>query len=194
MLPAMQAIAQPRVTRLRAVLGGEAPAGGGSAAKEVADLLEELCALLRDVKPKATDVAAEASEPALGGAALQDMPHPSVQMLNDLWEVRPHPTPPRLLPVPCHCTRPMHARLNAHASHTHRTLLVHASCAPSQVFAAVFARHGTDTRCMERLCRCYKHTARNCGDGFAAMLPQLLPQVILPLPSPAPFGCFCPSP
>ena len=191
MLPAMQAIAQPRVTRLRAVLGGEAPAGGGSAAKEVADLLEELCALLRDVKPKATDVAAEASEPALGGAALQDMPHPSVQMLNDLWEVRP-PTPP---PPPR--AMPLHAP-NARAPKcTHApkcTRVVCASCALSQVFAAVFARHGTDTRCMERLCRCYKHTARNCGDGFAAMLPQLLPQVILPLPSPAPFGCFCPSP
>ena len=131
MLPAMQAIAQPRVTRLRAVLGGEAPVGGGSPAKEVADLLEELCALLRDVKPKASDVAQEASEAALGGAALQDMLHPSVTMLNDLWEV----------------------------------------------FAAVFARHGADTRCMERLCRCYKHTARNCGDAFAAVLPQLLPQV-----------------
>ena len=31
---------------------------------------------------------------------------------------------------------------------------------------------------MERLCRCYKHTARNCGDGFKAVLPRLLPQIV----------------
>ena len=42
---------------------------------------------------------------------------------------------------------------------------------------AVFARHGGDTRCMERLCRCYKHTARNCGTAFHAVVPALLPQV-----------------
>ena len=39
-------------------------------------------------------------------------------------------------------------------------------------------QHGADTRCMERLCRCYKHTARNCGDGFKAVLPRLLPQIV----------------
>ena len=44
-LPAMQAIVQPRVTRLREVLG---QSGG---APEVANLLEELCALLRGVSP-----------------------------------------------------------------------------------------------------------------------------------------------
>ena len=31
---------------------------------------------------------------------------------------------------------------------------------------------------MERLCRCYKHTARNCGEGFKAVLPRLLPQIV----------------
>ena len=41
----------------------------------------------------------------------------------------------------------------------------------------VFAQHGSDTRCMERLCRCYKHTARNCGEAFRAVVPMLLPQV-----------------
>ena len=34
MLPAMQAIAQPRVTRLRAVLGGEAPGAGAMSPTE----------------------------------------------------------------------------------------------------------------------------------------------------------------
>ena len=44
-LPAMQAIVQPRVARLRELLSQ----GGGAA--EVANLLEELCALLRGVSP-----------------------------------------------------------------------------------------------------------------------------------------------
>ena len=43
---------------------------------------------------------------------------------------------------------------------------------------SVFAQHGSDTRCMERLCRCYKHTARNCGAAFKALLPRLLPQMV----------------
>ena len=41
----MQAIVQPRVARLRELLSQ----GGGAA--EVANLLEELCALLRGVSP-----------------------------------------------------------------------------------------------------------------------------------------------
>merc|ERR1719162_1424041 len=97
-LPAMQAIVQPRVARLREVLAQ----GGG--APEVANLLEELCALLRGVSPS--------SSPGTDAPQLQD------------------------------------------------------------------AQHGSDTRCMERLCRCYKHTARNCGEGFKAVLPRLLPQIV----------------
>lgn len=117
--PAMQAVAQPRVLRLRAVLAD----GGSGGAAEVANVLEELCALLRGVSPSST-----------GGAdcpQLQDAPHPCVQLLQELWGD----------------------------------------------LGAVFARHGGDTRCMERLCRCYKHTARNCGTAFHAVVPALLPQV-----------------
>ena len=44
-------------------------------------------------------------------------------------------------------------------------------------FAAVFARHGTSSNCMEKLCRCYKHTARNCGDWFRPLVLKLIPQV-----------------
>jgi len=44
-------------------------------------------------------------------------------------------------------------------------------------FAAVFARHGTSSNCMEKLCRCYKHTARNCGDWFRPLVHKLIPQV-----------------
>ena len=104
---------------LRAVLAD----GGSGGAAEVANVLEELCALLRGVSPSST-----------GGAdcpQLQDAPHPCVQLLQELWGD----------------------------------------------LGAVFARHGGDTRCMERLCRCYKHTARNCGTAFHAVVPALLPQV-----------------
>ena len=104
----MQAIVQPRVARLRELLSQ----GGGAA--EVANLLEELCALLRGVSP---------SSPGTDAPQLQDAPHPCVQLLLELWD-----------------------DLNG-----------------------VFAQHGSDTRCMERLCRCYKHTARNCGDAFKAV-------------------------
>jgi len=45
------------------------------------------------------------------------------------------------------------------------------------ILELVFARHGTDSRVMEKLCRCYKHTARNCGPGFRPLVPRLLPQV-----------------
>ena len=31
---------------------------------------------------------------------------------------------------------------------------------------------------MEKLCRCYKHTAKNCGADFKAVVPKLLPLVV----------------
>ena len=46
-----------------------------------------------------------------------------------------------------------------------------------EVLDAVFRRHGSSSNCMEKLCRCYKHTARNCGEAFRAVVPMLLPQV-----------------
>jgi hypothetical protein len=46
-----------------------------------------------------------------------------------------------------------------------------------EVLDSVFARHGASSSCMEKLCRCYKHTARNCGEPFRAVVPKLLPQV-----------------
>ena len=46
-----------------------------------------------------------------------------------------------------------------------------------EVLDAVFRRHGTSSNCMEKLCRCYKHTARTCGEAFRAVVPMLLPQV-----------------
>ena len=46
-----------------------------------------------------------------------------------------------------------------------------------EVLDAVFARHGTSSNCMEKLCRCYKHTARNCGPAFRVIVSKLLPQV-----------------
>ena len=45
------------------------------------------------------------------------------------------------------------------------------------VLNGVFARHGTSSNCMEKLCRCYKHTSRNCGEAFREIVPKLLPQV-----------------
>ena len=46
-----------------------------------------------------------------------------------------------------------------------------------EVLNLVFTRHGTSSNCMEKLCRCYKHTARNCGESFRVLVPKLLPQV-----------------
>ena len=46
-----------------------------------------------------------------------------------------------------------------------------------EVLDAVFARHGTSSNCMEKLCRCYKHTSRNCGPFFRPVVHKLLPQV-----------------
>lgn len=45
------------------------------------------------------------------------------------------------------------------------------------VLASVFTRFSTSSQCMEKLCRCYKHTQRACGDAFQAIVPRLLPQV-----------------
>lgn len=50
------------------------------------------------------------------------------------------------------------------------------------VLEAVFARHGSDSKVMEKLCRCYKHTSRNTAQGpfrgdFKHLVPRLLPQV-----------------
>jgi len=116
-LPAMMAISEPLLTRMQSVLEQ------GSGATEVANMLEQLCALLRSVSPTAavgTDI-----------PGMQDAPHPSIQMLGQLWEL----------------------------------------------LGTVFAKHGGDSRVMEKLCRCYKHTARNTGQGFKALVPRLLPQV-----------------
>merc|ERR1740130_894071 len=46
-----------------------------------------------------------------------------------------------------------------------------------EVLDVVFARYGGDSKVMEKLCRCYKHTARNCGTGFKVVVPRLLPKV-----------------
>ena len=46
-----------------------------------------------------------------------------------------------------------------------------------EVLEAIFRRHGSSSNCMEKLCRCYKHTARNCGEGFRAVVHRLIPQV-----------------
>jgi len=120
MLPAMEAIAQPLVARLSATL--QSPESSNP--KEVADCLEQLCALLRSVTPPSAGAAQDPQLAANGG-------HPCVQMLDKLWDT----------------------------------------------FAAVFARHGTSSNCMEKLCRCYKHTARNCGDWFRPLVHKLIPQV-----------------
>jgi len=45
------------------------------------------------------------------------------------------------------------------------------------VLDAIFVRHGTSSNCMEKLCRCYKHTARTSGDFFRQLVPRLIPQV-----------------
>lgn len=45
------------------------------------------------------------------------------------------------------------------------------------VLAAVSTRHGASSNCMEKLCRCYKHTARTAGDSFRAVVGKLLPLV-----------------
>jgi len=50
------------------------------------------------------------------------------------------------------------------------------------VLEAIFERHGGDSRVMEKLCRCYKHTSRNTAQGpfrgdFRSLVPRLLPQV-----------------
>jgi len=116
-LPAMQAIAQPLLDRMTAMLQGPS-----SSANDIAIALEQICALLRGVTPSRN--ASDAQIAASGG-------HPSVQMLQVIWEV----------------------------------------------LDAVFRRHGTSSNCMEKLCRCYKHTARNCGDAFRQVVPMLLPQV-----------------
>jgi len=116
-MPAMHTIAEPLLAQLHAALEA------GGRASDVANVLEQLCALLKEVRPSST---AGTENPQL-----QDAPHPSVQMLTELW----------------------------------------------QVLESVFARHGNDSRVMEKLCRCYKHTARNCGASFSALVPRLLPQV-----------------
>ena len=117
-LPAMQAIAHPLLTRLREILQS-----GNSVVSEVAQLLDQICSLLREVSPTET---ASADTPAL-----QDALHPSVQMLQSIWDV----------------------------------------------LDAVFVRHGSSSQCMEKLTRCYKHTAKNCRDSFGAVVPKLLEQV-----------------
>ena len=116
-LPAMQAIAQPLLDRMTAMLQG-----GSSSAAEIAIALEQICALLRGVAPSRN--ASDEQMAASGG-------HPSVQMLMRIWEV----------------------------------------------LDAVFQRHGTSSNAMEKLCRCYKHTARNCGGAFRQVVPMLLPQM-----------------
>ena len=119
-LPAMQAIANPLVDRMTAMLHGT-----HSSAAEIAIGLEQLCALLRGVAP---------SRSALQDQAASSVGHPCVQMLLGVWEV----------------------------------------------LEAIFRRHGTSSNCMEKLCRCYKHTARNCGEAFRAVVHKLIPQVSTP--------------
>ena len=46
-----------------------------------------------------------------------------------------------------------------------------------EVLDHIFVRHSTSSNAMEKLCRCYKHTARNCGDWFRVLVPKLVPQV-----------------
>mmetsp|Transcript_46187 Transcript_46187/g.76370 ORF Transcript_46187/g.76370 Transcript_46187/m.76370 type:complete len:952 (-) Transcript_46187:199-3054(-) len=116
-LPAMTAIAEPLIIKMQAALEN------GANATEVANSLEQLCALLRGVSPSQTA--------ATDNPEMQDALHPCIQMLTQLW----------------------------------------------QLLETVFARHGTDSRVMEKLCRCYKHTARNTGAAFKALVPRLLPQV-----------------
>lgn len=116
-LPAMSAIAQPLLERMKAMLQGQS-----SSAAEIAVALEQICALLRGVTPSRN--ASDEQIAASGG-------HPSVQMLQQIWDV----------------------------------------------LDAVFQRHGTSSNCMEKLCRCYKHTARNCGEAFRPVVSRLLPQV-----------------
>lgn len=45
------------------------------------------------------------------------------------------------------------------------------------VLDAVFLRFGSHSVCMEKLCRCYKHTAKNCRDSFGVLVPKLLQQI-----------------
>jgi len=116
-LPAMQAIAHPLLTKLQQLLHT------GSGVGEVAQLLDQICSLLREVSPV---TGADADTPAL-----QDAPHPSVQMLQQIWEV----------------------------------------------LDAVFSRHGGNSTCMEKLTRCYKHTAKNCRESFGVLVPTLLQQI-----------------
>jgi len=117
-LPAMQSIAHPLLARLRDGLQN-----GTSSVSEVSQLLDQICSLLREVSPS--------EAPNSDTPALQDALHPSVQMLQSIWDV----------------------------------------------LDAVFARHGSSSQCMEKLCRCYKHTARNNRVSFAVLVPKLLQQI-----------------
>lgn len=129
-LPAMQAVAQPLIVRLQAALDRTGAAGSGGG--EVSALLEQLCVLLGKVAP----ASAPSSDDIARDPRLQDMHHPAVQLLQQLWGV----------------------------------------------LDSVFARHGSDSKVMEKLCRCYKHTSRNTAQGpfrgdFKLLVPHLLPQV-----------------
>lgn len=116
-LPTMQAIARPLADKLTFVLQGTP-----CSVTEVAAVLEQICALLRGVAP--SHIPSDTRSP---GAA-----HPSVELLQQLWEV----------------------------------------------LDAVFQQYGSSSACMEKLCRCYKHTARNCGDrSFLGVVPKLLTQI-----------------
>eukprot|EP00965_Chrysotila_dentata_P160900 5313079-Pleurochrysis_carterae.AAC.1 len=73
----MHAVADPLITKLSGYL---APADGArhSAPTEVANLLEQICALLRGVSPT--------SNTSSDLPQMQDAPHPCVQMLQELWQ------------------------------------------------------------------------------------------------------------
>ena len=45
------------------------------------------------------------------------------------------------------------------------------------VLDAIFVRHATSSNAMEKLCRCYKHTARTAGDSFRLLVPPLIRQM-----------------
>jgi len=59
----------------------------------------------------------------------------------------------------------------------HPSVTMLQSAEVSTLLAEIFRRHGGNSQCMEKLCRCYKHTAKVHRDAFSKLVPQLLPQI-----------------
>ena len=202
-LPAMQAIAQPLLMRLETALGGAD--GSSVSAGEVANALEQLYAEIY-AEIYAAEISAEvcaAETWSRWHRKRRVHPDRNVWTTCLIWQVR---ASSRSLAIVAERSRRRAAgrgtpvRPDARAAvgrarprlRALQVVVVPAVVVPAVAVPAVVVhargdasrlisaniRRSNDSRVMEKLCRCYKHTAKNCGADFKAVVPKLLPLVV----------------